>query len=302
MSESTVEQDKVSNALNNVIASIDAVEPFSKMLSVLYLLDAPTTIEKGLLSRDSLSESRLMYEKAIDDGITSSLPPNFNWDLFHLAHSKTISELKRKALAAADDTGLTNDLGNYHRILKEEGFEKVLELDFTDPTYKYPEKFFVFFRRKGALLLVHDTYNTTRVNSAKIYYNWKRKYSAEKYVDVTSSGNWNIKDRTGEVPYEELYPKYEKTTDPDVLAREKVWHDKWNREAVWSGDHDAREALRRIIFRLEEHGTFLDKWEFSSFLWLLHYGDTKVTGYNYKTITKERVAMLPDYVREAIIP
>jgi hypothetical protein len=35
-------------------------------------------------------------------------------------------------------------------------------------------------------------------------------------------------------------------------------------------------------------------------MWLLHYMDTKVKGYDYKAITADRIAMLPEDVRTAI--
>ena len=52
--------------------------------------------------------------------------------------------------------------------------------------------------------------------------------------------------------------------------------------------------------RMEAAGEFLPTWIKPSFLWLLHYMDTKKEGYSYDAINAERIAMLPPHVQSAI--
>jgi hypothetical protein len=44
----------------------------------------------------------------------------------------------------------------------------------------------------------------------------------------------------------------------------------------------------------------MKKWIRQPFLWLLHYGDTKVAGYDFDEINQQRIAMFPTEVQEAI--
>ncbi len=71
-------------------------------------------------------------------------------------------------------------------------------------------------------------------------------------------------------------------------------------ENVYSGSKDVREGLRHCLDTMTESGKLLEKWVEKPFLWLLHYMDTKIEGYDYNEINSERIAMLPDDVREAI--
>lgn len=63
---------------------------------------------------------------------------------------------------------------------------------------------------------------------------------------------------------------------------------------------DSREAIRTRLEGLREQGKFLPVWEEKPFMWLLHYGDTKKEGYDYKAINQERIALLPVKIQEAI--
>lgn len=72
-------------------------------------------------------------------------------------------------------------------------------------------------------------------------------------------------------------------------------------QPVWAGNIDAREGLRHYLDALSEVGTLLPVWIERPFLWLLHYQDTKVPGYDYKAINAERIAMLPAEIQKAII-
>lgn len=63
---------------------------------------------------------------------------------------------------------------------------------------------------------------------------------------------------------------------------------------------DGRESLRYKIQSCAKFGEFKLKWDRMPFLWLLNHVDTKGEGYDYRAINKERLALLPSYVREII--
>jgi hypothetical protein len=69
---------------------------------------------------------------------------------------------------------------------------------------------------------------------------------------------------------------------------------------VWCGNFDAREGFKHRLDNYRDTGIFMKKWIRQPFLWLLHYGDTKVAGYDFNEINQQRIAMFPAEVQEAI--
>jgi hypothetical protein len=175
---------------------------------------------------------------------------------------------KRKAelLTANLDSTFHSKLDYYEKVLAAEGFEKVLEMDIPhDPTHEreYQDRYFIYWHPDG-LLLSFDSYGGDSVNGGNIYFNFK-------------------------------------SDDPSEFWKLQL--------PVSGGGHsgivdsiDCREAIRYYLGQMRAHGTFLNPWEHRPFLWLLHYMDTKTEGYDYKAITEERIAMLPEHVRKAITP
>lgn len=51
---------------------------------------------------------------------------------------------------------------------------------------------------------------------------------------------------------------------------------------------------------MEQNGQFVTPWREQPVIWLLTYMDTKAPSYDYKAITKGRIAKLPEEVRRAI--
>lgn len=96
---------------------------------------------------------------------------------------------KGEILAKLDDTGYRTDLNNYQRILVEEGFEKVLELDFIGQPYQYAEKYFIYWNPEGTLICF-DTYDSNIVNSAKLYYQVRRKKNFRQSSGGYTNGVW----------------------------------------------------------------------------------------------------------------
>jgi len=169
---------------------------------------------------------------------------------------------KEEMLAEIGDTRFSNTLSDYVAIVEKAGFEQVLALPFAG-NEDVQETMFVFARHDG-LLLRFDTYQSDRVNGGAVYYNW-RPDSIKTMHRYTSSGG--------------------------MVS-----------DTVWAGDHDCREAIVHKMKQLQENGACVSPWVKRPFLWLLHYMDAKVEGYDYEAINASRVAMLPEWVREFIGP
>lgn len=176
---------------------------------------------------------------------------------------------KDEMLTAMGDSKFTNKLTDYQRLIESIGFEKVLELPFVGKSFSDEpapnEKYFIYVNREFGILLDFDTYGGDGVNGGKYYY--CIRLNEDTSGRVTSSGGFRD-------------------------------YDSPNR--YWAGDHDCREAIRYKINRLRENGTFLREWPKDNgiFLWFLHYMDTKTDDYDYNAINKERIAMLPEWVRK----
>ena len=135
------------------------------------------------------------------------------WLGWALAHQH--GERKRVALAARDDTQLTNRVDRYLRICADLGFEQVLHMPFRGRSWsgeEPPQESLHILAHRDGLLLKFDTFCTTDVNGASVYYNWRPRDLAVGW-GCTSSGSYHEFDQD-------------------------------NNTGVWAGDHDAREALR----------------------------------------------------------
>lgn len=175
------------------------------------------------------------------------------------------NNLKGQVLNSLNDTHSRTTLAEYLRIATEEGFDIVLEVPFIGNHAE--EKLFVLFNQADGILLCFDTYGGDKVNGGHFYYNWIPGDWREVYQFTSSGGFREI-----------------------------------NGHLIWSGDHDCREALRAHLAGLRDHGKFVTPWKEQPFLWLLHYVDTKVEGYDYKAINQSRIDQFPDEVKNAVRP
>jgi len=170
------------------------------------------------------------------------------------------SKAVEQELSERGDTTFRNQLDRYQEIITGYGFEKVLELDFNAAHDNKPEKFFVYWHPYG-LLLHFDTYQTYEVNGGNVQYCWSS----------TAEDAW----------------RYTSSSSP--LG-----------DGLILGSHDCREATIFNLENLRTHGEFICPWPKLPFMWLLHHGDIKVEGYDHKSITDERIAMLPEHVRRGL--
>lgn len=184
---------------------------------------------------------------------------------------------KKAILEANDDTTFSNGVDRYVRIVKDLGFEQVLDLPFTgrEPCAAgAPQEHFYIFAHRDGMILCFDTYNSKDVNGGHLYYNIE--FDGVDHANrcwATSSGSW---------------VNYEVDNERRIVS------------GVWAGHHDAREGLRHVIANIRKAGKLLPKWQENPFLWLLHYMDTKTEGYDYDAINAERLAMVPAWVRNIL--
>ena len=220
---------------------------------------------KRLLETDALAEAERMTGKSYkEDSESMGLGMSLQMSL---------SAAKRAALKDAGDTYMTMPLDDALHLFYLMGFDEVLQDNFTAfDRHDQVETYRVLWRNDGILATV-ESYRGDQLNMSKIYYNVEFPPGTTRIGSVTSSG--------------------------------KLWSDDWNSpegRRVWVGDHDAREGVRYSMRRLDEAGTFLPVWVERPFLWLVNFAESKVPGYNHSDITEERVARLPEHVRDAITP
>jgi len=217
------------------------------------------TIIRSLLHYDPLDEAERKTGKSYKENKDVSA---LGWALM-MENSQNKNEL----LDLNDDTKLSNELDNYLRIVKDEGFDIILKEDFLGYD-NFTESLFVLWNNKDGVLLCFDTYRTKDVNGGHFYYNWKPDRSNKDWYSLTSSGHLGEND-------------------------------------TYIGHHDCREALRLHLSDLRENGTFVKPWIEQPFLWLLHYGDTHDSSYgnkkyDYEKINASRIAKFPKNVRRYI--
>lgn len=183
--------------------------------------------------------------------------------LFALDHNKR----KTQALEALDDTKFSNTMADAIRIVEREGFELLLTIPFMGKGFgdepDTPEEYRIYWNPELSALLTMESYQTDSLNIGKVHFAWKANDGVSAWPPQCSGGCHGD-------------------------------------DAVFVGDYDIREAFVYRLNRMKETGTFVKQWPATGFLWLLHWMDTKDGSYDYKAITAERMAQLPEYVREAM--
>lgn len=180
----------------------------------------------------------------------------------------TLMANRSKALDAmlAGDTRYGMKMDAMREIAKSDGYRQVLVVPLvgTRSGEGLPESLEVWFDDRRGILLVFSSYMTTGLNEASVYYNWKP--TSERWRELTSSGGLQ--------------------------------------KGVWCGDHDARDAMRFNMRRLEQNGEFVTPWVHRPYLSLMSYPDwtedAKTDLSSVSRIRDERLAMLPEDVRAAI--
>lgn len=276
------------------------------------------------LNYDALSEAEKLTGKSYKEcKITESI----GFFDFILSNKR-----KEQLLSSVNDTTFHETEESYMKKVTDFGFKLVLTIPFMNDS-NIEERFHIMFHDEYSILLKWDTHTwgddgswakagkevpPPSRNGGSFFYNWSPNKlglmctSSGGFISNGDKGDYSClfnKDFTPHILPDELRKKrpildnnYE-----DFLEKKKIWNkeveeylSKNNTVYIWSGDHDCREALKFNIERLLENGIFLKKWKKQPFLWLLHYMDSKTPGYNHEQITKDRIALLPEYIQEII--
>lgn len=179
------------------------------------------------------------------------------------------SERVAKALSEMGDVdGFHQDVETYINILKSAGFQQILVEDIPQTN----DKFYVFWL--DGVLVSFDTYwGHKSINGGNVYLNYEFEDTRNNWFILSGCSHGPIHSESGKG-----------TTVTRTVSI------------------DCRQALLHKLNQMRINGTILKKWKQRPFLWLLHYMDTKVDGYDYDAINEQRISQFPIEVREAISP
>jgi hypothetical protein len=175
-------------------------------------------------------------------------------------------DAEERMLTDADDVRSGMTLSEYCGVVERLGYRQVLSVPFEGKDYS--DELQVWWQASRGLLLVFDTYfGKKSVNSGHVYYNWRPSPNTRQY-ELTSSGTST-------------------------------------KDGVWYGNHDCRKALRINMDLLAANGDFVVPWVAQPLVWLFHYSDLP-RNVNWRDkdeiirrVRPERIAMLPEHVRQA---
>lgn len=178
------------------------------------------------------------------------------------------NDLLSKALEEAGDVdSFRQDLSQYISTLERGGFKQGLVMDVP----RTRDKFYIYWR--DGIIIAFDSYrDNTVVNGGSMYLNYQ--------FDRNSEDGWGALSGCSHGP---LRGKVE---EGDIITRQV--------------SKDCRQGLFNTLNKMQTGGTILPTWKQSPFLWFLHYMDTKVDGYDYNEINRERISLLPKEVQLVI--
>lgn len=247
-----------------------------------------------------------------EDAVTQSL--GF---LLHLSSGKNQDDLMK----GNKDSYRGMSFIDYLALVKSLGFMEIYSKPFQYEfgTTKITEQFKVFWR--NGILLVVDSWNG-KLNSAKIYFQYKKKLNPVMEGSLDSGGGWSSKSKDDfnkncDIPI--LHPLREKirkqanyslTKECDELYLvEKEWMKENNFIPVYDGNKDVQLGLKHELSKIEMMVDVLPSWESIQFLWLLNYGDenseefkSKETGnhFIYQEINLRVMRKFPEEIQKAI--
>lgn len=140
--------------------------------------------------------------------------------IFNKEHNSYIEQI----LMMNDDTIVGDEIKRYIRIAEELGFTPVQAYPFEgfDGEELTKEYVKIMWHEESGLLLKIDTFKTSLINRAMMYFNW----------NPTNCGQY----------------------DPEVLQEGHYW------QKTWVGEHDVTEGLRYKLMLLLENGAFVNPW------------------------------------------
>lgn len=228
----------------------------------------------NLLHSDSLSNAEKVTGKSYKDDKNTS-----NLGFILSIHDNMIKE---KALKDIGDTTFSMDWLAYCEMIESFGFGLMLNDLSTDGS----ESLRIYYHEKDGILLCTDSFSGQR-NSATAYYNFMPNLKPKK--------EWKDKG----IP--ELVNFYKAVSSGTICS---AGEDELLKNAIWSGDHDAREGLLSKINYLKKFGRFIPVWKNQPHLWLLGNWESKYEGEDrqekYDEIRADRISKLPVWVQKNI--
>ena len=215
-----------------------------------------------MLRFDGLKEAELITGKSYkEDQETERLG---------FANAILNSKILTENLIVNEDTNKSSTMEQFIEVNERLGFEKIYEktTKCTKENYESHLKLneevtqYYYWHPTKYILSVFEGYdNNQKINSAVM--------------------NYAIKEKTGK------------------NLRMAISSGVFDKDHMWNGSHDTREAMSYKIQKLEEVGEFM-KWTEKHFLWLLTYLEKNVENYNYEKINQEVLNNFPKEVLEAM--
>lgn len=213
-----------------------------------------------------------------------------------------LSKERKAVLLALDDTTFSNEQARYEQIITDMGFVHVYKavLLATKHSPDTVAHIHVWANPNNGCILVYDEYSSSdedggrvfRINSAHVYYCWKAKEGVD-YGHFTSSGGL----------HSVLHPQWRR--DPQFFKENEdgSYTSSFPADLFWTGNHDAREALRHNLMQLAENGKFFTIWprvRFNPHMLLVNRDFDKQSDQTPNEMARRRFEDLPLWVRAII--
>lgn len=216
---------------------------------------------KEILKKDSIAETeKLLGNKDYHE---------FSNDekLFMLGKFFIDNEDKDEHLASIGDTHFKMTWQEFKQLIISKGFIVAMEYDIHHNGDI--DKFIIYYNpQKGLILCATSFWNKESINGGTLY----GEIQANSKNDIHTIWDWLS---TGGC------------IDTDKL--------------IYSTSRDVREGLFSALAELETAGKFLPKWiKKNKFLWLLDYEETKIDGYDYKEISRQKLLKCPRELQEIV--
>jgi hypothetical protein len=214
-----------------------------------------------ILKKDSIAET----EKILDNKHWSEF--NYDENLFMLGKSIVDNENKNKYLASMGDTYFEMSWEKFKQLIVKKGFLVAMEYDFQHKDNV--DEFIIYYHpQKGLIICATSYWNKKSINDGTLY----GEIQANSKDDIQTIYRW--------------------LSTGGCIDEDKM---------IFSTSRDIREGLFSVLDELETAGKFLSKWiEKNRFLWFVDYVEKNAKGFDYKKISKEKLAKCPREMQEII--
>ena len=214
-----------------------------------------------ILTKDSIAET----EKLL--GNKDNHEFNDIENLFMFGNFLIDNKEKDEYLASINDTHFKITWQEFKQLIISKGFIAGMEYDIKHE--QYIDEFIIYYNlQKGLILCATSYWNKTCINGGTLY----GEIQANSKDDTDTIFTW--------------------LSSGGCIDKDKL---------IFSTSHDVREGLFSKLDELETAGKFLSKWiEKNVFLWFLDYNETKINGYDYKKISKEKLLKCPKEMQEIV--